>query len=247
MNSPSKKLSIIIATYNAGSVLRDCFESIKMTGVSNFEIIISDGGSTDDTQTIVNEYSQLPISFKNESDTGIYNALNKGIARSNGEWLYFLGSDDRLLPGFSKIVDSLTNSDTIYYGISEEYYTGNKPDFVLLTGPFSNYKMAKYCLNHQSIIYPKSVFAKYRYEEKYKVFADYALNIKVWGDKDFNKSFVPVSIVNYHMSGFSSQHKDELFRNDKSALIKKHMGLIVYWRYLLKKYRKILGGEKNWY
>lgn len=242
-----KKISIIIATYNAAAVLADCLQSIEQARPDNFEIVLADGGSTDQTRLVADRFSHLPISWKSEPDRGIYNALNKGIERANGDWLYFLGADDRLLPGFAEIVRQLSDPQSVYYGISQEYHTGPKPGFELITGRFSNYKLAKYCLNHQSILYPRSVFDKYRYDEQYKVLADYALNIKVWGDQQFSKIFVPIPIVQYHMTGFSAHHTDELFRRNKSSLIKQSMGTLVYLRYLLKKYRKIAGGEKNWH
>lgn len=247
MNSRDKKLSIIIATFNAGAELKECLESIKSVGLNDYEIVLSDGASTDNTEQIARSFSTLPIIWNSRFDKGIYDALNKGIDLSRGRWLYFLGSDDRLLPGFANIVAALTSDNTVYYGVSEEYHSGPPPDFELITGEFSNYKLAKYCLNHQSILYPYPVFLKYRYDLAYKVFADYALNIKVWGDRSFQKIFVNESIVRYHMSGFSSVNKDEVFKGQKALLIRESMGMGVYVRYLLKKYRKVLAGEKDWY
>jgi hypothetical protein len=123
---------------------------------------------------------------------------------ARGHWIYFLGSDDLLLPGFNEMADQLKSPDTVYYGIPKGYYLqSKKPDFILLAGKFSRYKMAKYCLNHQVILYPSSVFIRYRYQPKYKVLADYALNLQVWGDA-LQKKFVPIEIALYNMTGFSA-------------------------------------------
>lgn len=231
-------VSIIIATYNAAKFLGPCLESIAKQVIKNLEIVIVDGNSTDSTADIAASFSQLNIVYNSEPDQGIYDALNKGIARATGKWLYFLGADDRLLPGFSELAIKMKDAACVYYGNSVEWYEGREePPFKLINGPFSNYKLAKYCMNHQSIIYPSAVFMKYRYNLKYKVFADYALNIRLWADKDFRKVYFPINIVSYNLNGFSHQNTDIIFEQDKPKLIRENMGLITYLRVLLKKYK----------
>ncbi|MFT3705739.1 MAG: glycosyltransferase family 2 protein [Agriterribacter sp.] len=238
-------ISIIIATYNAGDYIRECLSSISSWQKSEaIEIIAVDGGSTDNTLQILKEYKGN-ITWTSEPDKGIYDALNKGAAMATGRWLYFLGSDDRLLPGFEEMASKLKDENTIYYGDTEAFYTGNKPSFEILHGRFDAYRLAKYCINHQAVIYPAKVFSKYHYNLRYKVFADYALNIQVWGDKSFKKMYYPINIAAYHMGGFSSVQKDEAFKKDKPALIKKYMGWGMYFRFLYKRYKKKLLGQKG--
>lgn len=237
-------ISIIIATYNAEKNLEACLNSIAEQSVHGIEIVVVDGGSNDETISILKKFNHPGLSWKSEPDNGIYDALNKGIQRAGGHWLYFLGSDDKLLPGFSALASQLKSSKTVYYGMAEAYYLpGKRPDYELLTGKFTKYRLAKYCLNHQSIIYPAVVFAKYHYQRTYPVFADYILNMQVWGDHDFSRKFFPISIVLYNMTGFSSGIKDVKFEQDKPALIKKNLGQFVYWRWLFKFYKKKFRGE----
>jgi len=232
-------VSVIIATYNAGKFLEECLASIAAQAFTSIEIIVIDGGSTDDTVKIAKAFDKLPLTLVSEPDKGIYDALNKGAKIAKGKWLHFLGADDILLPGFSELAAKLQDADTIYYGDSKEYYdAGVKPDFIILTGRFSKYRLAKYCMNHQAIIYPSSVFKKYHYQLKYKVLADYALNIVVWGDNDFKQEYHPVFIARYNMNGFSSLNKDELFNKEKNTLIKKYMGWPVYLRLVFKQIKK---------
>lgn len=232
-------VSIIIATYNAEKFLGDCLDSISKQVIKNLEVIIVDGNSTDQTGDIVRSFNQLNIIYSSEQDAGIYDALNKGVKQSTGRWLYFLGADDRLLPGFSELAIKLKDPDTVYYGNSVEWYEGkDEPPFKLINGVFSNYKLAKYCMNHQSIFYPAATFEKYQYELKYKVLADYALNIKLWGDKGFKKIYYPINIVNYNLNGFSHKNKDEVFENEKPQLIKENFGFLTYLRFVYKTYRQ---------
>lgn len=237
-------ISIIIATYNAADNLSNCLQSIAALNMSGIEILVIDGGSTDQTISILEASTINGLFWHSEPDNGIYDAMNKGIRAARGRWFYFLGSDDRLLPGFSEMAGKLDSRNTVYYGIPKGYYLpGERPDYVLLGGKFSGYKMAKYCLNHQVIIYPAAVFLKYRYQTKYLIFADYVLNMQVWGDSDFKKKFIPLEIALYNMTGFSATAKDVLFEQSKPKLIRENLGNLIYLRWLFKVFKKKLRGE----
>ncbi len=237
-------ISIIIATFNAAENLQACLNSIATQTVMGIEIVVVDGGSSDQTISILKAFTHPGLSWQSEPDNGIFDALNKGAQRARGRWLYFLGSDDLLLPGFSEMALKLLSANTVYYGIPKAYYLkGKRPDYILLGGKFSGYKMAKYCLNHQVIIYPAVVFRKYHYQLKYSVLADYVLNMQVWGDKNFKKKFVPIEIALYNMTGISSYKKDPLLDQDKPKIIRESMGLLTYWRWLFKVYKKKFRGE----
>lgn len=225
------QLSIIIATYNCEQHIRECLESIISQTYKALEIIIIDGQSTDNTLNIIKSFQLPNLTLQSEKDDGIYDALNKGIQLAKGNWMYFLGADDRLLKGFSSLASKLKDDHTVYYGNSE-------PLNLLLSGPFSNYRLAKYCMNHQSIIYPVSVFKKHKYNLKYKVLADYDLNLKVWGDKKFIKEHTDITIAHYCMDGFSSQNRDLAFIKDRSKLIRKSMGWITYLRFAYSLYKR---------
>src|SRR5258708_1387752 len=96
MDSPF--FSIIIPTHNSAKKLSPCLESIISQSFQNFEIIIVDGASSDDTFSVVNHYREANSNIRwfSEKDRGIYDAMNKGTSVAQGEWIYFLGSDDRL-------------------------------------------------------------------------------------------------------------------------------------------------------
>lgn len=232
-------ISIIIATYNSAELLPECFASIAAQNFRSIEIVVVDGGSTDGTEYIARNFASFPVVFNQEKDNGIYDALNRGTRLARGEWYYFMGSDDLLLPGFSLLAAQMTDPETIYYGDSEPFHRLAGPvDFILLTGKFSKYRLAKHCMNHQVILYPSGVFKKYQYELKYKVSADYALNIRAWGDPEFKRKHIPVLIARYNVTGFSSVNTDALFEQDKPELIKSSMGVTMYLRYRFKMMKK---------
>ncbi|WP_341840502.1 glycosyltransferase family 2 protein [Chitinophaga caseinilytica] len=241
------KVSIVIATFNAMVHLPECLASIQRLGRTDLEIVIVDGGSTDGTVEYVRSLEWPHLRWVSEKDKGIYDALNKGARMAKGTWVQFLGSDDRLLEGFSRLADQLSDPDTIYYANSEEWYYGDtKPDYILLGGKFSNYRIAKYPVNHQAIVYPTKIFATHSYNLKYRIFADYALNIQLWGNRQYKKRYVPLYIASYNMNGFSSTMRDMEFRADKPALVRQHLGWLVYWRLELKRWKKKREGDLDW-
>ncbi len=91
--------SIVIATLNAEKTLSRCLDSLRAQTCRDFEVLLMDGGSRDATLNIAASYSDLPLKITSEPDQGLYDAMNKGILKSSGEWINIIGSDDELLPG----------------------------------------------------------------------------------------------------------------------------------------------------
>ena len=90
-------LTIIIATYNSEKYLDKCLESIAIQSYPKIELIIIDNCSTDSTLNIINKYNlRINLRVFSEPDSGIYDALNKGVVLASGEYILFLGSDDYL-------------------------------------------------------------------------------------------------------------------------------------------------------
>lgn len=105
------QVSIIIATYNSGKTLRNALESVHSQTFHDWECIIVDGASTDNTLDIVREYAEKDSRFRyvSEPDKGVYDAFNKGWKMAKGEWIHYLGDDDRLT--YDGMLKLLTVSD----------------------------------------------------------------------------------------------------------------------------------------
>lgn len=87
------KISIITVCYNSAKTIRDTLNSIAIQDYPNIEHIIVDGGSSDDTLTLIAQYPSV-TALVSESDAGIYDAMNKGISLATGDIIGFLNSDD---------------------------------------------------------------------------------------------------------------------------------------------------------
>lgn len=91
---PDLKISLITVTYNAGDTIKRCIESVLAQDHCDIQYIIIDGGSTDETLSIINSYKQRIQIFVSEPDKGIYDAMNKGIKFANGDIVGTLNADD---------------------------------------------------------------------------------------------------------------------------------------------------------
>lgn len=91
------KFSIITPSYNQGRFIRDCIESVKaQTGVE-WEHIVQDACSTDETASVLDEYPHLKVTC--EPDKGMSDGINRGFLKATGDWVMWLNTDDYLLPG----------------------------------------------------------------------------------------------------------------------------------------------------
>lgn len=110
------KLSIITATYNSAQHLTALITSLKSQTCSEFEWIVVDGGSTDETVSLLVDASNfITMKYVSEKDFGIYHALNKGIEMSSGEFYLVIGSDDTLhIDAVSNYVNAIDDSHDMF-------------------------------------------------------------------------------------------------------------------------------------
>lgn len=227
--------SIIIPTFNAAKTLSTCLDSILNQACTNFEILLIDGCSTDDTLFIIKKYVALAnanIKWISEIDKGIYDAMNKGIKLAKGEWLYFLGSDDQLysIDVLYKIYDCLNENkklDVIYGDVYSTRFNG------IYDGEFNIEKIFTKNICHQAIFYKKNIFKKMgNYNIKYKVFADWDFNLRWFQSKKINREYINIICAEYADGGYSSVNNKDLFVPTKG------------WEYFLSKSYSLSNGYK---
>lgn len=118
------EVTIIIAAYNAETTIERALKSVKSQNFENWECLIIDGASKDRTIEIVQKIIKSDSRFQlfSEPDKGVYDAFNKGWRLAHGEWIYYLGADDELLPnGLSVLISKSDGVDLVYGGIVKRY------------------------------------------------------------------------------------------------------------------------------
>jgi len=205
MSSPY--LTIIIPTLQAGRTLQASLESVLSQRFVDFEILIMDSVSRDDTLAIAGRYAgqDSRIRIISEPDKGVYDAMNKGIGLARGEWILFLGSDDELLdPGVlsSFAADPVVASfDMVYGNVISSSYKG------VYDGVFDLKKLLKRNIPHQAIFYRTRLFGRIGlYTIRYKGYADWELNIRCFKDSHIRIHYVDRVIARFGADGISSRH-----------------------------------------
>jgi len=197
MNIPI--VSIIIATYNSGKTLRASLDSVHNQIFQDWECIVVDGASNDDTISIVKEYEQKDSRFRHisEPDKGIYDAFNKGWRMAKGEWVHYLGSDDKLTKeSFTELVKLNDGKAAV---ISGACYIERENQSLCVQ------KSIGWNGCHQGKLTRKSLLEKYGgFNEEYKIIADADLyeRMKMCGEQVINNSSI---IAYFSMDGTSQK------------------------------------------
>lgn len=215
MNQQKKPfLSIIIATLNSEKTIDACIVSILNQTFSDYEVLIMDGASQDGTFSKLTKYDDSRINIYVEKDSGVYDAMNKGIKTAKGEWIYFLGSDDRfhdccvLEQMFQEICRSRVD---IIYG---DVY--NERTSKIYGGEFVAADFLHKNICHQAIIYSQKVFKSVGdFDLKYKVLADWAHNFRWFFNKQIRKKYIQLIVARYADTGLSHRVTDECFQRNK--------------------------------
>lgn len=227
MNTSSLKISVITVSFNAAKTIEASIRSVIAQTYSNVEYIIIDGGSTDGTVDIIKKYADRLAYWVSEPDKGIYDAMNKGVAAATGDYVYFLGADDILMPdAFSKMLASLTDISTlpvIYGDIIMQ------PEGIRYAGRFTAKKLCLWNISHQAMLTPRSLLTATPYSLSYPVLADYAFNLTHFPAVPYR--YVDVIVAHFTMWGTSGRNADPIFTRDKMRLIRQNFG-IPMWMFI---------------
>ncbi len=173
-------LSIIVATFNAASTLRRALDSILNQTYQDWECIIVDGASADNTLEIVLEYVQKDSRFRyiSEPDHGVYDAFNKGWRMVRGEWIYYLGADDELFPNAMAQLLSKDNDVAAIYG---DMWFINARGIIKKRSPLGLSQGKFEMISHQAIVVRRCVIEEMGgFDEQYKISADMDLLLRMF-------------------------------------------------------------------
>lgn len=244
------KISIIIATWNAGKTLKKCLDSIITQLTPEVELLIIDGGSTDQTLDIISNYLQYISHSLSEKDKGIYDAWNKGIKHAKGDWIMFIGADDILLPNalssYLNFIHSTENIDKYDYICTlNEHVDKNGKNLKILGGEprWSIYRKNMNAAHVASLHNKKNLFETIGYYDlNYNICADYDLLLRKRNNLKW--LFLPVHIARMQVGGMSFSLKaiKETFairKKNKSVsdfenIILYIINVVAYYRFIIK-------------
>lgn len=196
---------MVTVCYNSAQTLERTILGVIGQTYSNVEYIIIDGGSTDGTLDIIENYADRISFWCSEPDDGIYDAMNKGIARATGEWIHLLNSDDIYADAaaLANIVGLLDPARTNYFSMILEKTDGSRE---LLEFPFAKWKLyVSAFLPHPGLVVSREQYARVGlYETKYRIAADHDFILRML--RAYPAKFEPAPFVVMRQGGRSSQN-----------------------------------------
>lgn len=207
------KVSLITVVFNCEKFIEQCIQSVLTQDYPEIEYIIIDGKSSDRTPSIIHKYEKQLSYYVSEPDTGMYDALNKGIASASGELVGIVNADDYLAgPSVvSKLVQCLNwhNADAVYGNLD---YVGRYNTDIIYRKWRSN-PLKRQDLKfgwmpaHPTLFIRKVFFQRYgSYSLQLGTAADYDLILRFFYKYRLNAVFVDHLIVHMRMGGLSNRN-----------------------------------------
>jgi glycosyltransferase involved in cell wall biosynthesis len=221
------KVSIITVVYNNDKTIRQAIQSVLSQTYGDIEYIIIDGQSSDNTINIINDYKDFLGYFVSEKDTGIYDAMNKGIFAANGDVIGILNSDDIFndVHVVEIIMSQFIKSPTldIVYGDLEYVNKYNINKVV------RNWKSKSYYNRffengnvppHPTLFVKKSVYEKAGvFNLNFKLAADYEFMLRIFKKFNFKSKYINEVIVKMRLGGATNKSISNIKYQNKEILL----------------------------
>ena len=241
------KFSIITVCFNSEKTIERTIRSVLNQTFSDYEYIIVDGCSKDNTLDIVKRYEpdfNDCLRWISEPDSGIYDAMNKGIKMARGEIVGIVNSDDWLEPDVLEVINESakdTVEDRIYTGDIRYYYVNGEVQVISY-----NHTKLKRCsklyligVNHPATFVPRSCYEKYgTFDTNLKIMADGDLITRLYYN-NVPFVFIPKVLSNQMDGGASQTYLNKTLQDYKYVLSKNVSNKFVWWYLYLFFYSRI--------
>lgn len=217
--SENPKLSIITVNLNNRDGLQRTIDSVVSQTFIDYEWIVIDGGSTDGSRELIEQYQDHFAYWCSEPDKGIYNAMNKGIAHAKGEWLQFLNSGDWLYEKetIEKIFSYQYNADVLYGNVILQSKNGNL-EYRNYPDTLNIHFFYDHSLCHQSTMLKRTLFYEKKYNEKLLIASDWEYNLKLFSENHLFQH-IPFFVSVFSIDGISSKLEAENIKERKKVLL----------------------------
>ena len=218
-------ISIITVTYNCENEICKTLISIAEQIFEDYELLIIDGNSSDKTLELANQFkNKIPnMRIYSESDMGIYDAMNKGVALAKGKYLYFLNAGDFFLENdlLQRVAKWCIGEKDIYYGsVLKDNKIECYPKYIRT----SWLTLMERMVCHQAIFAKKYLYLKNPYNLEYKICADRDWLIRVLKQNVSVEKMDDLVICSYDLDGVSSNY--EKFSQESLKIARKYMGFL---------------------
>lgn len=228
MKNAPPLVSVVVPTFNSCEQMRPALDSLAGQTERDFEVIVSDGASSDETLALVETYrSRLPaLTVLSRPDGGVYDAINRGLSACKGRWIYVLGSDDRLHASETLALLSPTlraSTAGVVYGdvrvmgpnhmVAEDGRYG---------GPFTLARLMGQNICHQAMFTRADLLNRLGlYNLRFKLWADWDIAQRAFNDGPMQ--WIDIVVADYSPTGLSSRLQDAYFTRTR------HIRMLKLW------------------
>jgi glycosyltransferase involved in cell wall biosynthesis len=214
-------ISIITICFNSGKTIERTIQSVLTQGIDGLQYIIIDGGSTDDTLQIVQQYRSSIGEFVSEPDRGISDAFNKGITLANGDIVGIINADDVLMPGALRRVQQLFAEHDDVDVIHGDVILFERAAPVKRIKPSRHwwYPWRLVLFNHPATFARKRVYQRFGlFDESYRIAMDVEMFLR-WSRGGIRMHYIKESFVSMRGGGLSSRLAYQGFWEKRLALL----------------------------
>jgi glycosyltransferase involved in cell wall biosynthesis len=221
------KVSIITVCYNRADTIRDTFESVLSQTYSDFEYIVVDGASQDNTVEIIKQYEPLfqgRMHWISEQDKGLYDAMNKGLKKATGEFIALINSDDLICDSHAieKVVNIFQSDKTLDAVYADIFYVSQKDTSkIIRTWNVGTQKLFRTGWHpaHPALYIKKDVYDKYGlFNPDYKLAADFELMLRFIDRYKIKIDYIPEFFVKMRLGGETNKSLKNIYKQNVECI-----------------------------
>lgn len=210
--------SIITINYNNSEGLRQTIDSVVSQSFHDYEYIVIDGGSTDESVNVIRSFSDKIDYWISEKDRGIYHAMNKGVAQAHGDYCIFMNSgdsffDDKVLKRFA---DYISDEDIVVGKL-----VSNGKSKALFAPPqhqISLYYLYSGTIPHQSSFIKTELLRHFPYDENLKIVSDWKFFVQAIILNNCSIKYVDDYVATFDLEGISTSNPEKMWKEKEHVL-----------------------------
>lgn len=224
--------SVITVTRNNLDGLKRTAQSLQAQSWQDYEWVVIDGASTDGTPAYLSALNDSRLSYISEPDNGIYEAMNKGTVKAQGDYLLFMNAGDTLANEtiLSRMATLTITQPDFIYGDSQEngFYKKARSHNHIHYGMFTH---------HQAMLYRRNTWNDLRYDTNYKIAADYDATLRFL-QRAAQAAYVPFAVCDFEPGGISQRdvktgRKEQFLSRRRNKVLSLPMNVSIYLAQML--------------
>lgn len=232
------RVSVITVVYNAVNLIERTILSVLEQTYDDFEYIVIDGASNDGTVKKIKKYSDKITQFVSESDSGIYEAMNKGVSLAIGDYCIFMNAGDRFVN--RKVIDAVSQ----YLDGSLDYVLGNEvgvnskgkvTHFTSSKNKISSYNLLMSSVRHQASFIKRSLLLEDPYDERLKLVSDWKFALNNLIINPHRSLEVSIDICFFLDGGLTATQR-EMGKQERNTVLKELLDAELYEKISSSKY-----------